>query len=351
MPVTLKIILWLGLYYATLFVAAFIVEITAPGHESIYIFRDYPSSIYASTVSFAAYGLDKLDNSRRQIFIIGGSPPGLGFLPDPLMSMLKGYKVHNLCLAGANVSEMDELVDLIEERVNLAHLDHPIFIIGGHFMSFMENERKYGGRLTELQQELVRHKICRIKNGRIAPLWGGPRTLAALKILIRPFILLYKLEFVLRLDISAWLVKAHLLSPRPPVPNTPEGYRAMRVGMFQNRGFTESQFQELNGLLSRLEAVGAVPVFVQMPVPSYIRKNFSLYEQYRRKTKYLSERKDVHVVDLSEQLPDQDFSDDAHPIASAKKLWTEELASALDKENLLASPSAGQFQDERNAAF
>src|SRR5450755_3816377 len=113
MPVTLKIIIWVGLFYATLFAAAFIVEISAPSHESIYIFRDYPDSIYASTASFAAYGLDKLDNSRRQIFIIGGSPPGLGFLPDPMMSMLKGYKVHNLCLAGANVSEMDEIVDLI----------------------------------------------------------------------------------------------------------------------------------------------------------------------------------------------------------------------------------------------
>jgi hypothetical protein len=99
--------------------------------------------------------------------------------------------------------------------------------------------------------------------------------------------------------------------------------------MFQNRGFTENRFQELNRLLSRLEAVGAVPVFVQTPVPSYIRENFPLYEEYRAKTKYLSARKDVHVVDLSEQFPDQDFSDDAHPIASAEELWTEELASAL----------------------
>lgn len=343
MPVTFKIILWVGLFYATLFMATVIVEMAAPTHESIYIFRDYPSSIYASTVSFAAYGLDKLDNSPRQIFIIGGSPPGLGFLPGPLMSMLKGYKVHNLCLAGANVSELDELVDLIEERINLAHLDRPIFIIGGHFMSFMENERRYGGKLTELQQELVRHKICRIKSDHITPLWGGPRTLAMLKVLVKPFIFLYKIEFLLRQDISEWLVDAHLESTLPSVPITPEGYRAMRIGMFQNKGFTESQFQELNHLFSRLEAVGAVPVFVQTPVPSYIRENFPLYEQYRTKTKYLSERKDILVVDLSEQLPDQDFSDDAHPIASAKKLWTEELASALWTKKIFSHAAAPAF--------
>src|SRR6185503_15399520 len=102
-------------FYVLVLAPSLLIERTrlAFGPDDIQIYRDYSRSIYANTVNFAVYDLDKLDNYPYQVIILGASPPGRCFLTTPLMDGLKGYKVHNLGIMGANITETAEMLDLV----------------------------------------------------------------------------------------------------------------------------------------------------------------------------------------------------------------------------------------------
>jgi hypothetical protein len=329
MYAAVKTIAWVVLFYIIFFMAAGIVEyVGTVKHGSIYLYRDYRHSIYATDANYAAYGLNGLGNSPKQIFILGASVPGVGFLPDRLMSRLDGYKVQNLCLGAANISEMAQVVRLIEEQVDLSSLDKSIFVFGGHFASFLENERKFGGNLTDIQKEFLRYRLYRVEGDYVRPIWGGPRVTAALKVFLKPFIFIYKIK-VLATDEAGKFVRAKILSK---IVVGPQFYRTSRERQFRYRGFTDDQFKLFSSLIDRLEAKGAKVVFVDMPTPSYFRNNFFIYEEYRNKAHHLWERNDIHVLDMSSFAPDDSFGDDAHPIEGARARWTDRLALFLKKE-------------------
>ena len=121
---------------------------------------------------YAAYGLDRLDHTPRQMFILGASRlPSRWFSAGSThVENVDGYKVNNLCVQASNITEMEQVVDLIEERVDLSSLDRPIFVIGGHFISFLENKRKFGGNTTNIQNELIRFRLYRVDEDYVRPM-------------------------------------------------------------------------------------------------------------------------------------------------------------------------------------
>jgi hypothetical protein len=331
MYVAAKTAAWVLLFYCVFFLAACIVEQVDSGkHKNVYLIRDYRYSIYATDVNYAAYGLAGLDDYPKQIFILGASVPELGFVPDRLMSELHGYKVNNLCLGASNISETAQLVKLIEQRVDLARLDQPIFVIGGHFASFLENQRKFKSGITDLQKEFVRFRLYRVSGDFVTPIWGGRRTAIVAGVLLKPFILIYKIK-VLLTDELGQLVRSKVLQR---LQVSARFYRTSRERQFHYRGFTSDQFEKLNELIKGLEARGAKVVFVYMPVPDYFRNDFAIYDEYRKRTSYLAERKDIQVLDMSGFAPDASFRDDAHPVAAAAVGWSDALAAFMKKKVL-----------------
>jgi hypothetical protein len=330
-----RIAAWVALFYAVILALTTTVDrLTARRHATVSFYRDYPDSIYANTAHYAVYGMDKLDNYPRQVFILGASVTARAFDPDQLMKGLPGYKVYNLSVSGSNITQMSEVIDLLSNRVDWQHLDSAIFVFGGHFLSFLENDRKFGG-MTKVEVEELRHHLYRDDGGVIEPEIRPPALSTAI-FLIKPFGFVYKLEYEAGeafLELKDWAIsRAKLAISRPVAKAAPADpisessyYRAQRTRQFRNSGLTDGQFDLFRQLVTRLDAGGAKVVFVDMPVPSYFRNGFFIYDDYRRKESEVVHDPRVHYLDLTAAAGDDEFLDDGHPLPQFAAKWTRPL--------------------------
>jgi hypothetical protein len=124
-------------------------------------------------------------------------------------------------------------------------------------------------------------------------------------------------------------------------------YRALRAQQFHNAGLTDEQFDLFMKLVTRLDAGGAKIVFVDMPVPSYFRKGFPIYEDYRHREAGIIHDPRVHYLDLSAMAADGEFLDDAHPRPEFAGKWTAPLLVFL--KGLCAPHDDAQRQAGRHA--
>jgi hypothetical protein len=345
----LRIAAWVVLFYAAILVlTASFDSVTAGRHRTVSFYRDYPNSIYANTAAYAVYGMDQLDNYPRQVFILGASVSARAFDPEQLMNGLPGYKVHNLSVSASNISQMMEVIDLLSGRVDWRHLDSAIFVFGDHFVSFLENDRKFGG-MTKIEVEELRHHLYRNDGGVIKPELS-PRALVTALFLIKPFAFVYKIKYAADETVSELKyaviseAKTAILGVPPEAtptdapdematltnpPDEASYYRALRTKQFRNAGLTDEQFDLFMKLVTRLDAGGAKVVFVDMPVPSYFRKGFSVYDDYRRREAGIIHDPRVHYLDLTAIAADGEFLDDAHPRPEFAGKWTAPLLLLL----------------------
>jgi hypothetical protein len=360
-----RIAAWVAVFYVALLVlTASFDSVTASRHKTVSFYRDYPGSIYANTAAYAVYGMDQLDNYPRQVFILGASVSARAFDPEQLMKGLPGYKVHNLSVSASNVSQMAEVIDLLSTRVDWRHLHSAIFVFGDHFVSFLENDRKFGG-MTKIEVEELRHHLYRSDGGVIKPELSPPAMPTAL-FLIKPFVFVYKIDYAadeaaseLKYAVISEAKTAILGLPAKAAPTDPTDdvaaltnpadeasyYRALRTEQFRNAGLTNEQFDLFMKLVTRLEAGGAKVVFVDMPVPSYFRKGFPIYDDYRRREAGIVHDPRVHYLDLTAIAADGEFLDDAHPRAEFSGKWTTPLLhflKGLSAPNHDAQSQAGQ---------
>jgi hypothetical protein len=329
----LRIAAWVALFYAAiLVVAASLNSVTSGRHTTVSFYRDYPNSIYANTAHYAVYGMDCLDNYPRQIFILGASVPAQAFEPERLMKGLPGYRVHNLSVSASNITQINEVIDLLSTRVDWSHLDSAVFVFGVQFVSFLENDRRWGG-MTRIEVEELRHHLYRLDRGVVKPELAPPAMTAAL-FLIKPFALIYKMKYEadevvvdLKQDAVSELQRVLGLGAKITSTDPPDGenYRAFRIKQFHNAGLTNEQFDLFMNLVARLDAGGAKVVFVDMPVPSYYRKGFPIYDEYRRREAEIIYDPRVHYLDLTAIASDTEFSDDAHPRAKFAAKWSTPL--------------------------
>jgi hypothetical protein len=336
----LRIAAWVVLFYAVMLVLTVTFDsVTAGRHKTISFYRDYPVSIYANTAHFAVYGgVGRLDSYPRQVFILGASETARAFDPEQLMKGLPGYKVHNLSVSGSNISQMTEVIDLLSSRVDWRYLDSAIFVFGGHFLSFLDNDRKFGGEtgdMTKIEVEELRHHLYRNDGGVIKPELSPP-AMAAAFFLIKPFAFAYKIKFEadgvaselgdgvvseLRMAIGS---HARKTAPTDP-PDVATYYRAWRTAQLRNAGLTDGQFDLFTELVTRLDAGGAKIVYVDVPVPSYFRNGFSAYDEYRSKEADIIHDPRVHYLDLTAIAADAEFLDDGHPRPEFARKWTTPL--------------------------
>jgi hypothetical protein len=323
---------WVVLFYAVILIVTVGFESVAAGrHKTVSFYRDYPQSIYANTAHYAVYGMDQLDNYPKQVFVFGASVPGRTFDPDRLMKGLPGYKVHNLCVSASNITQMMEVIDLFSSQVDWRRLDNAIFVFGGHFLSFVENDRTFRGGMTKIEVEELRHHLYKNDGGVIKPELSPPALATAL-FLIKPFAFAYKIKYEadqvvpeLTGPIVGLVRKATHTHPPENPPDDASYYRAARTEQLRNAGLTDEQFDLFMKLVSRLDAGGAKVVFVDMPVASWFREGFFIYDDYRRKEARIVHDPRVHYLDLTTIALDGEFLDDDHPRPEFVGKWTTPL--------------------------
>lgn len=329
----LKLVGWLVLLYLLIFIPSFLIEEArlALTPDVVYIANDAPNSIYTEAALHAVYGVRKLDNYPDQIFIVGGSTAAKAFQPLDLMKDVPGYKVHNLAINGSNVTEMSQIVDIIGSHVDIRHLHSAVFVLNGQFSTFLDNQREFRDAQTVVDRERLRFHLYRLDKGQVVPVLAEPALTVAL-FLARPFIWLYTVKYTVSNALQDMRERFAALSQteKEQEPSAKISfYKSYWQMLFQDHGVTEDQFFQFSKLVDQLVAMKATVVYVDLPVPSYLRKDLSFYADYRQHVKQIADNSSVHYLDLSDWAPDDHFSDDIHPKSEFCAKWSDKLAQYL----------------------
>jgi hypothetical protein len=330
MRVLFKIFCFFILLYVALWGITYAAECwyTAEQDRTHNLVQEVETSIYANTPQYAAYGLEKINNYPRQLFILGGSVAGWGFGAKNLMKAFPTYRIHNLGVATSNITQMAQVVRLIEERISISQLESTAFIINGHFVSFADNETLFGKKTTKLQDELLRHKLFVLDGEFVKPvLWDGVNPVLV-KELMKPINFLYTIKYRLWRSWGKLKIALSNFIRRPNQQAAPWSPRCIESRISAS-GYSDTEFRRFEELVDSLRAKGAKVLFVDDPIATFFVAKSKVYAEYRRRVYEILDRKHIPTFDMSGLSPDSDFTDEVHPTAEASIQWTQALKRYL----------------------
>ena len=288
------------------------------------------TSIYINTPQKAAYGLDKIGDYPKQIYILGGSVAGSGFLQDQIMEKFPMYHIHNLAVAASNVTQMKQVAYLIEERTSLPSLKSAVFVICGHFASFVSNDKLYGSTITPIQRELIRNKMFKLDGEFVNPILDETLSPILIKCLMKPlyFVKTTKHRLVNKLKpLKNWAKRLALIktSSDPTVAQVRPGV----PHKLQDEGYSDEEFDQFRLLVEYLKGQSAKVLFVDTPVSPEYTDQSAVYSAYKTRINDLLDELAISHTDMSLNSPESDFTDGMHPTPPASVKWTKSLIEFL----------------------
>ncbi|MCD8562940.1 MAG: hypothetical protein LRY54_02580, partial [Alphaproteobacteria bacterium] len=241
-----KTLLWFLLIYTGVLGAVTLYDRWSMNIEDLDTYRDYPASIYASGNHMLTYGLDRIKMHEKQVLIIGASVSGYGYDLDSLKAHVPpGYHVHKLSMEGANISMYRQLIDDMEALGMLDKPEHLIIVFDGHFLKFIDDERKFKNSLTHFDNDKLRHKVFALDEaGKVVPRFSNPALENFVRYTaIKPFAMLYGKELTLHTVLAKLkergIEKLNELTGRTIARARPtlEQYKEKRLKQFEGHGF------------------------------------------------------------------------------------------------------------------
>jgi hypothetical protein len=271
------------------------------------------ATIYHSEPRAVVLGRAPLGLPGRQIALLGASNVEVPFPTAALRPLLPGW------------------------RIPPAQRSDLTVVIGIWYGLFIADERRWKGRLTDIEVEGLRYGIYRRSEAGLLPVMA-PSWLDYASFALRP---LLAVEVALKNRLGRWRQRIGS-GPRdlnaPPL-NATEREDALRfwaeqVGTPGGR-LDDAQFARLLGMVRRLSGAGTRMILLDLPLPSWHRAqspSFADYEQ--RKRPWLSSATALPGVtyrNLQALGDDADFYDEVHPRPPAREKWVRSLAEILNE--------------------
>jgi hypothetical protein len=312
--------------------------------------------------------------SRPMILVVGASSAQEAYLPSLLEARLPGYDVHNLALAAANMTEVNQELRQVGAAAPAAWLRRSVLLICLNYANFSPDERRWRDTKLVPPSEATAAKVrtdlersaprCPLSCGPIAtlaPAWF--RRLSA-----EHYLLYQALTAHLPVDLvqgippaaKLWSLDPRLIFTRRQLTGAE---RATLPRMFQGAGPAPAladagsvdaydQIYSLNDLMGppagRLHAeqfsallqtigtarsLGLEVVVVDMPLTSWHRRTSPYFADYEAKLQAtlnpLLQQRAVDLISLPDAIPDDQFKDLSHPQASRVADWTDVLVARL----------------------
>jgi hypothetical protein len=304
---------------------------------------------------------------KPQLLVLGASGAQEAWIPSELQPKLPALQVNNLAVGAANLTEMDQALDhclrfmppdIVRESWVLLGLSYPLFVpdkVRWQMENLISPELIAAGiAVTDLEREAMRSPMaCDVKNPVFKSL-----PLPLLFIAKRRCAYLYQLcpdfpvnpgEKVLKIEEWRWQLPAALSGdasqfPPPPPPitwyTTPRGQMDWLTGYMGTAQLQPEQFQQLRALIRKARSAGLRVAIADMPLPTWHRAESPFAIPCRAEMEKVladfSPADGVHFIDLSPEIPDDEFRDSIHPTEHFKERWTSSLARKL--QPLLEQP-------------
>lgn len=307
------------------------------------------SSIAASTIfmtdpKYVFLNRAALRPNAPRIVFVGASNSAVGFKQREVQPLLPNAEVDNLSVGGSNMTQISQIVDLVQDLQDLAARRRTTIVIGMWYGMFAQDgfrwdtpDRHKGD--TDIDIERYRYGFYRrTENGPRQILPSDELQLGVT--MIHPYLVFDALSRVASKQLR------DRLYGRPPyrtdaernatIVSAADQEAAMnywREQMHSNGRIAEEQFLVLRNLLTRIHARGSRVVLVDMPIPRWHAKRSPFYADYlRHKELLLSDlegREGIVCLAMADQDGDLDFSDEVHPKPRVTKQWAARVAALL----------------------
>jgi hypothetical protein len=299
------------------------------------------SSLYLTEPKYVFMARSRLATPADKLLVLGASNSLVGFKPRELAPLLPELEVHNLAVGGSNITQLDQIVELVREVQTPDQRRHDTFVLGLWYGVFASDRARWNtpdrhAGDTDIDIERYRYGFCRRGDNGAAPLLP-PQYLRTGAALIHPYLVADQLAR----DVTQSLRER--LQGKPPkltdqernakVVTEPERQKHLafwREYMGSVDHLSDAGFERLVHLVDTVLADGARVVLVDMPIPRWHAQGSPLHADYaRRMARLLPEleaRDGVAVLRLTGDQDDE-FSDEVHPKPRVTAGWAQALAA------------------------
>ncbi|MGA2552774.1 MAG: hypothetical protein ABSF50_21735 [Burkholderiaceae bacterium] len=287
-----------------------------------------------------------LSEVRPRVILIGASNTAVGFKPSQLSSLLPGQEIDNLAVGGSNITQLAQIVDLVQQVQSAETQRETTFVIGIWYGLFATDRAKWytperHGGDTDIDIERYRYAFY-LRTAKGPELLLPPQDLSLGVRLIHPLLVLDKL--------SRDATRSLRYLVRGKAPERTDSQRDATVlsesdkqaalaywdGQMQTKGpLSEEQFVVLRTLVEKILAAGSKVILVDLPIPQWHSQSSPFYASYRERLASLlaslSGRPGFTFDEMKDADSDLDFSDEVHPKPRVTKRWATSLAAELQR--------------------
>jgi hypothetical protein len=303
---------------------------------------DMNGLLFTTAPKYAYLGRDALNVANPKVLLIGASNMGVGLRQQDVQRLVPCAKASNLSLGGANISELREMVDLVQQVQSPAARQTNTVVLGVWFGMFVDSEQNWPAQHGETDLDIERYRYGferRTANGPVAVL--PPNWLHGGVTVIRPYLLL---ERVAR-HLSSYL-RAGLFA-KPPRLNDEETEKEQldeagrkqalmlwRQIMGPKNDIALSQINTLQSLIVDLLSTGNSVFLVDMPIPAWHRAaspwQASYVQALEATVKRFAGRPGFEFIRTDDLTADDNFADEVHPKPHLAHALASRLAMSLN---------------------
>ena len=289
-----------------------------------------------------------------RIVFVGASNTAVGFKQREVQALLPNEEVDNLSVGGSNMTEIAQIVDLVQDLQSSSARRRTTFVIGIWYGTFTQN--KFRWDTPDRHQGDTDIDIERYRYGFYRRTESGPKQvlpaaeLALGVALIHPYLVFDELSRRASKELrdrlfgrAASRTDAERNASVVSEADKEAALKYWRDQMHSDGPIAEEQYLVLRDLIDRILAQGSKVVLVDLPIPLWHAERSPFYPEYLRREKVLishfDHREGFAYLEMSDLNGDLEFSDEVHPKPRVTQQWAARIAGLIRTAGDVASES------------
>jgi hypothetical protein len=312
------------------------------------------STIFMTDPKYVVLNRAALRPDAPRIIFVGASNTAVGFKQREVQALLPNAEVDNLSVGGSNMTQIAQIVDLVQDLQSSAARRRTTFVIGMWYGTFAQDRFRWDTpdrHAGDTDIDIERYRYGFYRRGENGPKQLLPSDDLPLGVaLIHPYLVFDELSRRVSKELRDRLfgrAASRTDAERDASVVSAEGKEAAlkywREQMHSDGPIAEEQFLVLRDLVDRILAQGSRVVLVDLPIPRWHAEGSPFYQEYlRHKKTLLSDlggRDGFSYLEMIDLNGDLEFSDEVHPKPRVTRQWAERVAGLISTAGDVAPDS------------
>ena len=302
------------------------------------------STIFMTDPKYVFLNRAALRPDAPRIVFVGASNTAVGFKQREVQALLPNAEVDNLSVGGSNMTQIAQIVDLVQDLQSSAARHRTTFVIGMWYGTFAQDRFRWDTpdrHAGDTDIDIERYRYGFYRRGENGPKQVLPSEDLPLGVaLIHPYLVFDELSRRASKELrdrlfgrAASRTDAERDASVVSAADQEAALKYWRGQMHSDGPIAEEQFSVLRNLTDRILAQGSRVVLVDLPIPRWHAERSPLYEDYlRHKQMLLSDlggRDGFAYLEMTDLNGDLEFSDEVHPKPRVTPQWAARVAGII----------------------